>query len=332
MATKTFSIILPVRNGGEYVKDCISSILAQTCSDFELVVLDNASTDGTREWITALAHPQIRLIPSNEALSIEGNWARIRNISKNTFITLIGHDDLLEPHYLAEMKTLIEAYPDAGLYQSHFNYIDGTGKYLRACKPMDIKETAPELLQSFLRSEADIMGTGFMMRAADYDLVGGIPTYYPSLLFADLELWIRLTNPGYKATSPRTCFSYRLHQSTTKTSSDQTILLAMEQFVRFMMMLQANNQQFATVIEANGIGWIRQYARSLSHRLLRTPKSLRKGFTINHILANTKQYADWLIPGNHYQPGNDLQIRAARLIDATALTRGLFRWYKKISA
>ena len=51
---KKFSIILPVRNGGEYVKDCVRSILSQTVDEFDLIVLDNCSTDGTVEWINSL--------------------------------------------------------------------------------------------------------------------------------------------------------------------------------------------------------------------------------------------------------------------------------------
>src|SRR5436853_2941731 len=95
-----FSIILPVRNGGEYVKACINSILSQTCQDFNVLVLDNCSTDGTSEWLISLQNEKISIIPADRPLSIEENWARITTIPKNDFITLIGHDDLLYPDFL----------------------------------------------------------------------------------------------------------------------------------------------------------------------------------------------------------------------------------------
>ena len=82
-----FSIILPVRNGGEYVKDCIASILAQTLQDFNILVLDNCSTDGTVEWLQSLKNEKIIIIPANRPLSIEENWSRVKDISKNQFIT-----------------------------------------------------------------------------------------------------------------------------------------------------------------------------------------------------------------------------------------------------
>src|SRR6185295_11425434 len=95
-----YSIILPVRNGGEYVKDCINSILNQTLPDFGLHVLDNCSTDGTREWIESINDERITIYPGEKPLTIEENWSRIVSIPKNEFITLIGHDDILFPGYL----------------------------------------------------------------------------------------------------------------------------------------------------------------------------------------------------------------------------------------
>ena len=72
-----FSVILPVRNGGNYIKVCVASILAQTYPEFNLVILENCSTDGTPEWLTTLTDPRISVIPAEKPLSIEDNWARI---------------------------------------------------------------------------------------------------------------------------------------------------------------------------------------------------------------------------------------------------------------
>ena len=63
-----YSIILPVRNGGHYVKICVDSILAQTYTDFNFIVLDNCSTDGTLEWLLSLNDSRIKVIPSQKSL------------------------------------------------------------------------------------------------------------------------------------------------------------------------------------------------------------------------------------------------------------------------
>lgn len=77
-----FSIILPVKNGGEYIKECVHSILAQTLPHFNLHILENCSNDGTAEWLQTLKDERIIVIPSEKSLSIEQNWARILSISK----------------------------------------------------------------------------------------------------------------------------------------------------------------------------------------------------------------------------------------------------------
>src|SRR5204862_7663308 len=122
-----FSIILPVKNGGAYVKECVSSILAQTYPAFNLHILENCSTDGTAEWLNTLKDERIIIYPAEKPLTIEENWGRIISIPRNEYMTMIGHDDVLDPNYLEVMNGLIEKYPDASLYQTHFRYIDGKG-------------------------------------------------------------------------------------------------------------------------------------------------------------------------------------------------------------
>ena len=113
-----FSIILPVKDGGTYVKECVNSILSQGYRDFTFHVLDNCSKDGTGKWIRSLNDERIIIYPSEKALSIEENWRRILSIQKNEFITLIGHDDILDPQYLEVMNELIRQHSSAGLYQT----------------------------------------------------------------------------------------------------------------------------------------------------------------------------------------------------------------------
>jgi glycosyltransferase involved in cell wall biosynthesis len=324
-----FSIILPVRNGGEYVKECVNSILSQTYQDFHLHVLDNCSSDGTLEWIKSLNDKRIKIFPAEKPLSIEKNWGRIKLIQKNEFITLIGHDDVLDKNYLTVMDSLISKHPSASLYQTHFRYIDSKGKIIRCSKPMDEVQSASEFLAAFLCSIIDTMGTGFMMRGIDYNAYGGIPVY-PNLLFADFELWISLTGKSYKATSSKECFGFRLHQSMTTKSPDIKFHKAFEQFMDYLARLKKNNNEFAIVIEKYSLQFIEFYCKGLSHRLLRTPKQKREGQTVSSFLKSCKSYADMLVPDNNFDPSEKYSIRLAKQIDSNFITRSLFLLFKKI--
>jgi glycosyltransferase involved in cell wall biosynthesis len=291
-------------------------------------VLDNCSTDGTLEWLHSLSDARIILIESQKSLDIEESWRRITAIPKNKFITLIGHDDLLHPHYLEEMDRLIAAYPDASLYQAHFNLIDQHGIQIRKCKLMAEKEDAASFLLQVLRNRFDVYGTGFMLRSESYDAVGGIPDY-PNLLFADFELWMKMTLKSYKATTLRECFSYRIHQSTTKVSSNKKMQEAFRRFVNFMVSLKSDTQ-LNHVIENESLPFLATYCKALSHRLLRTPLQEREALSVKKIIIDFRDYAELLAPGKAFQPNANPSVKLAMLIDSNLFTRKLFLLFKRV--
>jgi glycosyltransferase involved in cell wall biosynthesis len=323
-----FSIILPVRNGGQFVKECVTSILGQTYEDFELLVLENSSNDGTTNWLQSLEDDRVKLFPSSKSLSIEENWGRIVQIPKSEFITLIGHDDRLEPGYLQQMNLLIQKNPDATLYYSHFNYINSSGEIIRSCKPMPAALKTEEFLERFLENQVDVMGTGFLMRAADYDAAGGIAPY-PNLLFADFELWVNLTRKGYLVVSPANLFSFRLHHSMTTASADIKFIEAFRQFSDFLVSLKYSDKALAAVIETHSARFLQFYCQGLTHRLLRTPLYKRNGLRVRSLVKSMEAIAHKLgVKG--FQPARRFTIKSAILIDSNPLFRGMFLLFKRI--
>ena len=326
----TYSIILPVRNGGEYIKECIRSILAQSLNDFNLIILENFSTDGTKEWIETLHDERIIVIPAEKPLSMQENWGRIAGIAKNEFMTMIGADDILDPQYLEVMDSLIKKHPAASLYQTHFRFINSQGKVIRNCKPMKEIETVKEFLGSICNNDISIMGTGFMMRSSDYDRLGGIPMY-PDLLFADFELWLELTRISYKATAAERTFSYRVHeQSTTSSSSYSKYAAGFKRLMMYFKKLKQSDSSVSDYITNNFTQFINYYCQGSAHKLLRIPVSKRDGVMVKDVLNSYKAFADELIPGNHYEPTKTFSIRIAKMIDSNFITRNLFLLFKKI--
>ena len=324
-----FSIILPVKNGGDYVKECVQSILAQSCPDFNLHILENCSTDGTAEWLQTLEDERIIIIPAEKSLSIEENWARILSIQKNEFMTIIGHDDLLESNYLQVMNDLISKFPDASLYQTHFKFIDAKGNLIKHCKSMDATQTVDEFLKSLFTDTIDTMGTGYMMRSIDYDAVGGIPSY-PNLMFADHALWIKLTAFHYKATASSESFLYRLHENVSKTSSASNYINAFYKYMDFLIKLKSDVSSVGVVIEEYVTAYIRYYCRSLSHRLLKTPLHERNGITVSDFINNCIKYNDLLTGKAKLQPLKQFNIRFAKFIDNNVILRKSYFLFKKI--
>lgn len=323
-----FSIILPVKNGGDYLKECVNSILSQTYTNFNLLILENCSTDNTLNWLMSLHDDRIKIYPSSESLVIEENWARVLSIPKNEFMTLIGHDDILLPNYLQVMNDLIIKYPDASLYQAHFNYIDSVGNVIRHCKKMNETQYPEEVLGNFMSSNTDVLGTGFMMRSEDYNNTGGIPQY-PSLLFADFELWINLSRKGFLAVTQENTFAFRIHQSTTSTSSDLKMLEAFDCFIKYLEKLQHQDKKFLDVITDKINLLLNFYCRGLTSRLIRSSLKKRNGLLVKQVIKRFENYAIGFPASKKFNPFNNLTILLAYIIDSNFITRFLFLVFKK---
>lgn len=322
-----YSIILPVRNGGSHVKECVNSILAQTFSDFNLLVLDNQSTDGTVEWITLLKDKRVAFYPASKPLSIIENWARIKEIPKNEFITLIGHDDVLYPGYLSSMDKLIKNHPDASLYQSHFNYINGVGAFVRPCMPMAERQTGSEFLACQLAQTIDSMGTGYMMRSNDFDRLGGMPENYPNLIFADYQLWVQLSMISYKATSPEFNFEYRVHDSVSRLTNGFEYQDAFGKYILFINSLKSD-PTVHNVISHYAYDYLMYFCESLSHRILKSAEKGR-GMSVEKFILKCESYAALLVPDTKFKPLKRRKVWLAKMLDKSSVSRRGFRLLKQ---
>ena len=309
-----FSIILPLKNGGEYARSCVNSILAQTCRDFSLIILDNCSSDDNLNWLRNLNDNRIIIHTSARPLKIEENWSRIKSVDKNEFMTMIGHDDILHPHYLKTMEMLIDKHPRASLFQTHFNYINEKGELLRACKPMEEIMTVAGFISAHCLQSLDSSGSGYMIRSVDYNSLGGIPTDYPGFIFADYELWINLISKGYLAISKDNCFSYRLNQSASQTMGAEKYQKSFFHYLDFLKEIMEKDMDCKKAVERDGIHLFNYYCRSLSHRLLKSSYRDRKT-KIWQFVNKCKEYAEFMIPNHPFHPYLNPSIMAAVFLD-----------------
>lgn len=242
-----FTVVLPVRNGGHYLPECVESILAQSCGDLALEILENGSTDGSAEWLETVRDPRVRVWPAPRPLSIEQNWQRAVALPKGEFLMFVGHDDRLDPGYLSIVDALTRRSPDAALYTTHFRLIDGRGAVLRSCRPMRARETMAEFLEARLRSRIDMAGMGVVMRSAAHDALGGMPPF-EGLTFADDALWLGLLNGSWRVTAPDEAYSYRLHfASVFHTLPWRSAIAATEQYAAFVDALGRRHSDVAEI-------------------------------------------------------------------------------------
>lgn len=126
------SIGMPVYNGARYVAAAIESILAQTLTDFTLVICDNASTDETEAICRDFAAKDARVHyhRNSENLGAHPNYNRTFDLSSGKYFKWAAHDDMLAPQYLERCVAAMESNPEAVICQSYLRYIDADGRRL----------------------------------------------------------------------------------------------------------------------------------------------------------------------------------------------------------
>jgi hypothetical protein len=264
-AMPRFSVVLAVRNGWPYVEACVESVLAQSYPHFDLIVLDNQSTDNTVAWLKTKSDSRIRLYTAPAPLSIVESWGRVKDVEKYEYMTLIGHDDTLDPDFLATVKALIDRHPDAALYQTGSRLINSSGRTIRSCIPVPQQETAAQYLKARFAFQRDTFGTGFVMRSADYDRIGGLPTF-EKLFFADDALWLSLFGKSCKAADPGEHFSVRIHpnsESASMPSAWSSILTGLGQFSNFLKTYIQTDPEAWSVLGEYGAGFMLTYHRNI---------------------------------------------------------------------
>jgi glycosyltransferase involved in cell wall biosynthesis len=123
---------MPVWNGAAYLGAAIESLLAQTFEDFELIISDNGSTDGTASIAESYAarDSRVRVHRSDVNRGAAWNWNRVFQLSSAELFKWASHDDLHEPEYLARCIEVLDREPGVGLCYSASRSIDGQGATL----------------------------------------------------------------------------------------------------------------------------------------------------------------------------------------------------------
>ncbi len=120
-----FSVLLPTRNGGRFLANCISSVLEEPYDDMELVVSDNANTDGTQAVLDFFkGDKRFKVVRLKEPVCVTDNWNRALEASNGDYILMMGDDDCLLPSYFSRMEEIIKKYdnPDCIIYNG-YSYI-----------------------------------------------------------------------------------------------------------------------------------------------------------------------------------------------------------------
>jgi len=186
------SILMSAYNAERYIKEAVDSALAQTYRNIELVIIDAASKDKTREIVKSYKDPRVRLIEhAYEPIIATRNG--LLHEARGEYFTFLDSDDIYLPGKVAEEVGFLEKNPGCAVVHCdlHCFYDGEPGKFYKYRVSFDYKDVFRELLDRMF-----IPNTAVMFRREIYDKLGG---YNESLgLVEDWEYFLRIAHSGYK--------------------------------------------------------------------------------------------------------------------------------------
>ncbi len=128
-----FSITIPAYKR-EYLKECIESVLAQTYTDFEIVIVDDNSPENLKDIVNEFDDERIRYFRNERncgAVNVVDNWNKCLEYSKGDYIICMGDDDKLLPNCLADYVDLMKKHPGLSVYHGWTERIDEKSQFLK---------------------------------------------------------------------------------------------------------------------------------------------------------------------------------------------------------
>ena len=189
------SVVTPAYNAARYLPETVDSVLAQTCSDLELILVDDGSTDDTLTVARRLATRDGRV---RVFATPNGGPAAARNTALSTargeFIALLDSDDLISPQYLARQIAVLDANPDASIVTA--NAINRGGGATFDGKPYWPRTTGvQQLTTGDVIGQEDAVCILSVFRRRVYDTMGGFNPAFSGN--EDYEFWLRAAVAGF---------------------------------------------------------------------------------------------------------------------------------------
>ena len=213
MTTPRVSVLIPTFRYARYLAEAVDSILAQDFGDFELIISDDCSGDGSREIMEACAarDPRIRIHLHSANIGMVQNWNWCLSQARGEFVKYVfGDDRLARPDALGKMVAMLEANPEAALAASAREVIDEQSKTV-GCMDTFGAAGLHSAAETMFRCLADgnIIGEPTVVLFRRAAAARGFSVAYGQLV--DLEMWLHLLEHGPLVCTSEPLCAFRRH-------------------------------------------------------------------------------------------------------------------------
>lgn len=179
MHNNQVGILIPTFNRIDFLKTALGSALGQTFREIHVVVIDNGSTDGTREFMRSVSDPRLAYVVNDHNMGLMGSINKGIGMFPESveWCTVLCDDDELEAGFIQGMIEAIRIYSSASVVHGHKIIIDQDGKIIRHASDPPEEENAFEYLRRRLLKYRETFLTGLFFRRDTFRRIGGYPVF-----------------------------------------------------------------------------------------------------------------------------------------------------------
>jgi glycosyltransferase involved in cell wall biosynthesis len=308
------SVVMPAYNGARYLREAVESILAQSFTNFELIVQDDLSQDETLEILDSIRDPRLKVFRQTANQGIFANLNSGLRKARAPLLQIFCQDDRMGPDCLREQQALLRAHPDAGMAFCLFHPLDEYGKISDPdYAPRGIQDIprrispqrAPRLFAAFGCLPGNL--SPVMLRAAAFRAVGD---FDPELPYAgDFEYWIRLSRRYPLLFNPEKLIGVRDHPDRGSLTLNRRFQLLRQEIPLWQHLIQTafapeeRERAEVYITRIRGVQYLHWLLKAaLQGRWTAIPagmRELRPPFTLARLLRaylwtfNSRRMPDW---------------------------------------
>jgi glycosyltransferase involved in cell wall biosynthesis len=304
----TISVVIPLFNNRKYIKECIDSVLCQTDPVYEIIVIDDGSTDdGVSEIKEYIDTNKIRYYrQENMGTSAARNHGI--KVANGDYIAFLDADDAWVPEKIAKQKKVLAENTDIGLLHNNISSIDGSGFYIDEGNDAPKHDASGHCFEYIIQNCAIGISSVVMPRHVLYE----VGFFDPSAAYAeDYDLFLRVAQKYKIYHIDETLSLYRIHDSNLTTDYNKSYKMA----ITILDILKIKFNSNKTICKAIDRGKSR-FLLLISKRLLKNED--RRLHACLYLMRSIRH--------------NILNIEATRLLLQTIIpykAQKNFRWYKK---
>jgi len=217
------SVVIPSYNHAAYISTAVKSVITQTETDFELIVVDDGSTDGSLDILAGYSDPRLMII-SQENQGAHAAINRGLREANGEYLSILNSDDYFEPNRLERAVAVLQSDPNIGLVGSYIRIIDQFGKQIgikhgfRDSEPWALEtpersfRAGSDLTDALLTENFWATTSNFVFTRRHYEMVG---EFLPLRYAHDWDFALRIARIAEMVMIPEPLVCYRVHERNT---------------------------------------------------------------------------------------------------------------------